>query len=137
MTWTICFIISITVIALSIVLALMVGSRKYKSGRVLTPFNVLFGGVFISALMLLIPVQDSLISSEVHSPFQTFLFSLFSTIQIFVIEGDTELIAETLRCPTEWLAHTYYIMISVYYVLAPILSFVFLLSFFRIGIPEG
>ncbi len=131
MTWTICFIISITVIALSIVLALMVGSRKYKSGRVLTPFNVLFGGVFISALMLLIPVQDSLISSEVHSPFQTFLFSLFSTIQIFVIEGDTELIAETLRCPTEWLAHTYYIMISVYYVLAPILSFVFLLSFFR------
>ncbi len=131
MIWTVCFIISISVIVFAAVMALMLRNGKYKSGRVLTPFNMMFGGVFISALLLLIPVQNSLISAEVHSTFQTFLFSLFSTIQIFVIEGETELISETLKCPQEWLAHTYYILLSIFYVLAPIMSFVFLLSFFR------
>jgi hypothetical protein len=131
MIWISCFTISLTVLLAAIGFSFAIRMGKYKSGRVLTPFNVMFGGVFISALFLLIPIHNSLISREVYSPFQTFLFSLFSTIQIFVIEGETDLIKEALNCQYETLARSYYIILSVYYVLAPIMSFVFLLSFFR------
>ncbi len=131
MIWTIFLILSFLALFISIGMAIASGIGKYKLGRVLTPFKILFGGVFISAFLLIVPIQNTLIKESIYKSFQTVLFSIFNTIQIFVIEGETELISECRNCPDLWVANTYDIVLSVYYVVAPIMSFVFLISFFN------
>ena len=131
MIWTIFFILSMLTLLAATGMAIASGIGKYKIGRVLTPFKIMFGGVFLSAFLLIVPIQNHLLPDSVYKSFQTTLFSIFNTIQIFVIEGETDLIRECQHCPYEGLAHSFDITLSIYYVVAPIMSFVFLISFFN------
>ena len=131
MIWLIFYLISLSILVLAVIIAIASGLGKYKIGRVVTPFNIMFGGVFLSTFMLIIPIQDSLVQDSLYKSLQVTLFSIFNTIQIFVIEGETSLIDVSRNCPYDWVASAYNVNLSIYYVVAPIMSFVFLISFFK------
>ena len=78
MIWIIFYLISITILILAVIIAIASGLGKYKIGRVITPFNIMFGGVFLSTFMLIIPIQDFLVQDSLYKSLQVTLFSLFS-----------------------------------------------------------
>ena len=51
MDWTIYLIISTLVLIASVIFAIVKARLKYKSGRILTPSKILFGGVIISSVI--------------------------------------------------------------------------------------
>ena len=129
--WFLSFVISIIALACSIIFAICVGAGKYKRGRVLTPFNIVFGGVFISVFICLLPIYNSILSETTNSVLKTIAFSLHNTFQIFTIDADKDIILESIACPQAWLSAAYLAYLSVAFVVAPVLTFGFLMSFFK------
>ena len=131
MSWFWCFLISMISLVLTAIFAVFVSIGKYKRGRVLTPFNIAFGGVFISVFICLLPIYSVELAKTTTSVFHIVVFSLHNTFQIFTLDTDRNVILESIACPEKWLSAAYSVYLSIMFVVAPILTFGFLLSFFR------
>ncbi len=131
MNWYICFVISVTVMAFSILLAVYVGTGKYKRGRILTPFNVLIGGVFLAVFIAFLPIYNGDFSETTNRVLKTVTFSLHNAFQVFTLDVDREIIKELINCPQKWLTAVYSAYLSVTFVVAPVLTFGFLMLFFK------
>lgn len=131
MDWMIGFIISILALLSAIVTAVFLGVGKYKRGRICTPFNVLFGGLFVSAFICMLPIYNGIFRDDSYNVLKTILFSLHNTLQIFTINADRSLILENINCPVDWLSAVYSVYFSFVFVLSPIMTFGFLISFFK------
>ncbi|MCH5191533.1 MAG: hypothetical protein J1F23_05145 [Oscillospiraceae bacterium] len=131
MGWTIGIILSASVLLASILIAILLGVGKYRPGRISTPFNVFFGGVFISVFICLLPIYHNMLLESAYNTLKTVMFSLHNTFQIFTIDADRSVILENITCPDEWVSAVYSAYLSVAFVLAPILTFGFLMTFFK------
>ncbi len=131
MDWIICFFIAVAVIIAAVSYAAAIGAGKYKRGRILTPFHVLFAGLFASVFICQLPIYAEIVSSSPAVTLETIAFSLHNTFQIFTIDVDRAVILENIVCPQRWLAAAYSVYLSVAFVVAPILTFGFLISFFK------
>ncbi len=131
MNYQVFFIIAMAVLSAGLFLAVLSALVRGRKVRVITPFHLFFGGVFLSVLIALMPVYYDITVREGNSPLRVFFFALFSTIQIFAIDGNRELVTDGIPCQEGWIPGAYSVYLSVIYVVAPILTFVFLLSFFR------
>ncbi len=131
MNYQVFFIIAMSVLGAGSLLALLGAVIRGRRVRVISPFHIFFSTVFLSVLIALLPVYYDLTAHEGNSPIRVFFFSLFSTIQIFAIDGNRELVTEGIPLQEGWVPGAYNVFLSTVYVIAPILTFVFLLSFFR------
>ena len=132
MKWYVFFFLSVAVIAAAGILAARIAAGKYKRGRVLTPINVLFGGLFISVLLGMCPVDAGRLGgvSGFWDALRVVMFSLHNTFQIFTIDADKDLILNDVLC--KGVLHTAYTaLLSVEFVLGPLLTFGFVVSFFK------
>ncbi len=127
--WTLCFIISTSCLAGSFLLAFILLKVPYKSGRLLTPSRILFAGVVLSALFLFIPIYKSTFNETECGWVETILISLHNMIRLFVVDGEFSFITDNVV--SEGLFKAYSVMFSVLFVLAPFLTFGFVLSFFK------
>ena len=96
-----------------------------KNTRVLTPLNVLLGGVLLAAVVLFWPAY---FRKEQADWLRTLCLSVYSSFRLFAADGDYEIIAENIMTDTNvfYLVYTTLLM-----VLAPVLTFSVVLSFFR------
>ena len=62
---------------------------------------------------------------------KTIAFSIHNTFQIFTIDTDKNIILEGIAAPQDWLPAVYSAYLSVAFVVAPVLTFGFLMSFFK------
>lgn len=131
MDWTIFFIISVACLLLSVILAVIRGKSKYKSGRILDPFNILFAGVILSAVALFIPICLNTFKESECGIFETFLMAVYNMLRLFIVDGEFEFITNNISALPAWLFRGYSILSSVLFVLAPMLTFGFVLSFFK------
>ena len=123
MEWKIAFLATVAILALGIFAAYRL--RKSKS-KILKPFNVLFGSVFVAIFCLTIPVYLEEFAGEMLKWVKTLLMSLYGTVKIFLVDGEMEIIKASIQ--TGWL---YTVLASVLYVVAPALTFSIVLSFFK------
>lgn len=130
MDWFWCCVFSWIVLISAIIFA-VAAAGKYKRGRVLTPFNIVVGGVFISVFICLLPINHSILANTTSSVLKTVVFSLYNTFQFFTINADRDIILENIACPEVWLSAVYSAYLSVAFVVAPVLTFGFLMSFFK------
>ncbi len=131
MDWLLSFSISLLVLTAAIIFAVIASVGKYKRGRVLTPFNIVFGGVFISVVICLLPIYNGILSDTTDSILKTVAFSLHNTLQVFTINADRDIIMEGITCSQQWLSAAYSAYLSVAFLIAPVLTFGFLISFFK------
>jgi hypothetical protein len=131
MLWTVSYTVSVAVVLAAITAAILLAAGKYKRGRVFTPFNVLFGGLFIAVVLMLVPIYGEMIEAKDFRPLKVIAFSLHDAFQIFTIDADKEIILESIHCPSAALTAVYAATLSVEFVVAPLLSFGFLISFFK------
>ncbi len=131
MIWTICFILGAFFLFSSLIGAFIKGKSKYKSGRILEPSNIIFMGVILSAITLFIPVYINTFKTTDCGIFETIFISIHNMIRLFIVDGEFEFITANLVDAPAWLVQGYTRLFAFIFVLAPLLTFGFVLSFFK------
>lgn len=131
MEWTIFLIISAICLIGSIIFAIIKAKSKYKSGRILEPSKILFAGVIVSSVILFVPIYTNTFKSTDCGIFETVFIAIHNMIRLFIVDGEFEFITSNLVGMPTLIFRGYTILFSILFVLAPILTFGFVLSFFK------
>ncbi len=97
--------------------------------RLLTPLNVLIGGIFLSGIFLFYPAYSLREPDAGMQSFKAVLMSVYSALRLFAAEGDYDLIAENLG--PDSLRSAYLVVATVLTFAAPVMSVSLVLTFFR------
>lgn len=130
MIWNICFIISIAILLCSVFAALIL-TNKQKGNDVLSPFNVILGGVFVSVFTGMIPMFAVMLKDELFSVLKLVVFDVLQTIQVFTVNVGADLILDNINSSATALSGAYSTYMSALFFVAPILTFGFLISLFK------
>lgn len=131
MEWYIFLGISAVVFIAMLTFAFIRAKSKYKIGRILDPTRIIFIGVVLSAIFLFIPVYWNVFKNNDCGVFETILIAVHNTIRLFIVDGEFTFVTESLKGIPNGLFKLYTVYFSVIFVLAPILTFGFVLSFFK------
>lgn len=111
--------------------AVIKAKMRYKSGKLLDPSKIMFVGVILSAIALFIPIYHETLSSNNCGIIETVLISVHNMIRLFVVDGEFEFITSSVAGVSETLYKCYTTLFAILFVLAPMLTFGFVLSFFK------
>ncbi|MBQ1847680.1 MAG: hypothetical protein II135_06735 [Clostridia bacterium] len=131
MKWIIWFTVAAALFVCTAVYALLTAIGKYKRGRVLTPFNIMFFGLFVSSAISLIPIYGEVLKDTSLHVMKTVLFALHHTFQMFTLDADKDVILNNINCDSPALQAIYSGFLSAVTVIAPMLTFGFVISFFK------
>lgn len=131
--WINCFVISVIVWVAAVIAAIAIGRRTYKSKRIFTPTNTMLVGTFISSVFMFLPIyaqnfKDDALLAKIE---ETFLLSIHHTIRLFVIDCDFDVVRNALEGLNAGFSIAYSAFAAILYICAPLLTFGFLLSFFK------
>lgn len=112
---------------------------KNSSGKksfALTPFQIFLAGFFISALIIFFPIYYHCYfnsDSQVLRIIKSVLLSIHNTMRLFILDGDFEIIKTTINSTTVsvGLDKAYSVYAAILFVVAPVLTAGFVLSFFK------
>ena len=135
MLWNSCFIVSIVVLVVSLLHAARV-IKTYKSGRILTPFNTIFVGVFLAVFIGMIPMFCEMLENETGFFLKLSMFNFLQTIQVFTINVGADLILENISVAATSISGMYSTYMTCLFFVAPILTFGFLASLFKDVLAE-
>lgn len=126
-------LVAIIVFILSFIYALIVGYGKYKPKRWLTPFRSIFIGTFLSACFIYAPIFSDKFStsSKFLNIIKQALFSIQYAIRMFVVDSDFNIILDATKEEQSGAKDLYLILWLTLTVVAPLLTFAFILSFFK------
>ncbi len=125
-------IASALILLICIIAALKLRKTGYKPGGVIDSSKCLFIGVVLSTIIMFIPIYTVKFKSSDCGIFETVLISIHNMIRLFVVDGDFDFITSNLpNSVSPWIVKIYVALFAVLFVLAPILTFGFLLSFFK------
>ncbi len=128
---SLCFVVSLLCLLLSVIFAFFKTKAKYKSGRFFDPPKILFVGVVVSSVVLFIPIYANIFRESSCGIFETLLIALHNTIRLFVVDGEFDFVTDNLGDISTRLYRCYTVLFSILYLLAPILTFGFVMSFFK------
>ena len=131
MVWIVCLILSVVCFTGAVVAAGSLSKTKYKSGRLLDSTKVMLLGVVGSSILLFIPIYTQVFQAYEKTPIEIFLISVHNTIRLFVVDGDFEFIIANIKDLPDVLLRCYMALFAVFFVAAPLLTFGFVLSFFK------
>ena len=131
MDWGIFLGISAAALAAAVFGSVCLALRKRAAGRILTPFNTLLAGVLAAVYIALLPPVRESLRDAAPGMLRLLLLTLHQTMQVFTIDVDAGAVLEHVRCAEETTERIYSAYLSVLFVLAPALTFGFLLSILR------
>ncbi len=129
MAWKICFWLAAAILVLGCVGALCL--KKKSKRKNVTPLHIMLCSVFVSAFVLFYPIYNASFTGEVFQPAKAVLWSVYSTIRLFILEGDFGLVSEYMTGDAGWMYTAYTGYSAILLVLAPILTFGVVLTFFK------
>lgn len=127
--------------AVAVAAAIAIGAAVHKASRKqresekhrpsITPFHVFLIGFFVAAVIVFFPIELNIsASSGFAAGIKSLLLSVLDTMQIFFLNGSFDK-AETATAGFGGIGTAYTVIASVLHVVAPVLTFGFILSFFR------
>ncbi len=131
MDWMICLVSAILLLAFSFGSMVILLRSASARRRLLKPLNVILAGAFLASLILHLPVFYNLAEGGNPGIFKTLMMGLHSTFQVFTVDSDRSIILENIHCPAPWLDGLYSGLLSFLYVMVPLLTIGFVLSFFH------
>lgn len=129
MSFIICIFLAIGIFIFSLVGAIVL-SQKRKESTILSPFNLVAVGVFVSAMIIHLPIFYELFKPESFTLVKTVLMSIHNSIRFFVVDIDYFFIAENIPADI-WVRGIYSVFSALLCLTAPLLTFGFILSFFK------
>lgn len=131
MQWNIWFLVAVLCLIASVFFAFARAKAKYKSGRILDATKILFGGVISSAFFLFVPIYSNIFKTSSCGAIETVLLSIHNIIRLFIVDGEFEFVTSNLTDVPALVFKEYTVLFSILYVAAPVLTFGFILSFFK------
>ncbi len=137
--WGGCFILSMTVLALSAAGAFML-SKSGTEHRILTPFRLFAAGLFLSVFFCMLPVvrHTQIGAADTLPALKLIGVSFYSAVQVFSFDADSEMIFDGIRQLGAYssagagrLMTAYSVFFSLMHIVAPFMTFTLILSFFR------
>ncbi|MBR5315068.1 MAG: hypothetical protein IKU45_06625 [Clostridia bacterium] len=131
--WTTCLIISIIALVLSVVMAIVSAYTKHKKLFGLDYTKWLFGGVAIASIAFFMPVYSAFLSENNGNVFDAFSSSFHYMFRLFIMDVEYEFIILSLNnyISNNVLATAYRVVLAILFVYGPILTFGFVMSFFK------
>ena len=121
------FWLAVLVLAATLFAAGYLNARSNKSRQMITPLNVMFTGVLVTAVLLFLPAYWLSLAGDAFQWLKAPALSLYSAIRLFAFDSDYDMIPELI---TGEIAPVYTLFATVIVVAAPLLTFSFVLSFF-------
>lgn len=131
MIFEICLWVAVAIFTLLGIWALVLAKIPYKSGRVIEPFRVFFVDVFVTSFVMFIPVYVQIFENASAKVLKVIALSLHNTIRLFILDGEFTIVSDNVLGLGGWIEGLYTGFFSVLFVLAPILTFGVVLSFFQ------
>lgn len=125
MDWIIFLVLSVLCLITSIILSVFRGKTINGSRS-----RTLFIGVVVSAVLLFIPVYMNTFKLTDCGIFETVLIAVHNMIRLFIVDGEFEFVVRNLP-EDPMIFRCYSVMFAILFVLAPVLTFGFVLSFFK------
>ena len=128
MIWYIFWFLSVLVLAATaVVFSKAIRSKEEK----IKPIYLLIAGVFLSCLLMIFPVHYVDLYCEWGTCLKALLVSAQDSIQFFTADADHSLIAEGTANLSGWIKEAYGFLCAMLIISAPLLTFGFVLSFFK------
>lgn len=124
---TICLILA--VIALIFATVLSCKRIRYKRGRFWDPLHVMFAGVVVSTVFLFCPIFVTFCENSGYDGWETLPLAFHNMIKLFVVDTDLNDIYGVVD--KDVIGRLYRIVFSVLVIIAPVLTFGFVLTFFK------
>ncbi|MBQ7547238.1 MAG: hypothetical protein IJT41_09770 [Clostridia bacterium] len=131
MDWIICFFLSLALLIAAAICVTRSGRfAQHVMRRIRSPINILFAGVLLSALIIFIPVYVHMPDAHI-SWIQAVLLSIHAVLRVFVMDGELAFVLENIGGIPDWLYSPYFLLSAVLFLLAPLMTLGFVLSFFK------
>ncbi len=125
------FGISAAILIGSAILCIKKSHEPPKESESIAPLSFLMGGVLVSAALLFFPLYYHEYSSLPDTVFQSAISSLHHAAQLFTIDADRDIVRLCYEVPEGHIRNLYAILLSAEYIIAPVLTAGFIISFFR------
>ena len=131
MLWNVCLILSIGILLL--VLGYVIWSKVHinKRKKNIKVFNWFITAVFASAVVAFYPLYDTYFAGDKFAVFKSVVLSLHNAIRLFVIDADFSFVVENTTGLSGAIQPLYTTYVAILFVLSPIFTFGFILSFFK------
>ncbi len=133
MFWYICFACSLLLL-LNAGIPWIITPKNKKKPPINKRFYVTLAFIAGAGFSMFLPVYADYFKetgSIITQIIKTFFLSIHNTIRLFVIDSDFEMIKESTLTLAPFLKNAYPILSAVIFIIAPILTFGFVLSFFK------
>lgn len=130
MWWTF-FLISIGCLVLPVAVLIGIKSSKWGNRRKIGVLNGLFAGVFAANIFVFLPTHIVTAEPTFWGAWRAFLLSVFQSMQVFTIGCEFSVVKEGMTYCPNTLDTWFQVWAATLYVLAPILTFSFVLSLFK------
>ena len=130
MFWTISFIVSVLILALTIVTVTLKLVKRDIRGKIFTPMNLMIGGAFLALFVVLLPIYMDF-PEEGYAAVKAFGISFYNTMLFFTLNGDSGIIADCITPETTSISTIYSLYVTALFSIAPILTFSFLISLLK------
>lgn len=123
-------IFSVAILAAAIIIPLIL-KKAGRGSSVFTSNNVILAGVALSSVFMFFPIYRSSFGKGIVQWFESGLLSIHNTIRLFFVDGDFDFITNHIPEKSGALGTAYTVFFAILFVAAPVLTFGFVLSFFK------
>lgn len=131
MLWYVCFFAVIAFAMACILLKICLSDKKRKNGLSLNTVQLLFAGSFFTGFAICFPSYMATYPAENLQVFKAVVFSLNKAVRVFGANDLCDVVFEAAQYAPGWLGEAYSVLALLVQLLAPLLTFGFVLSFFK------
>ncbi len=131
MLWGICLGASVGALVLAVIGAVAITKSPRRIGRHLNIFHILALGVALASVIMHVPAYYEIFPQGTFRNLRTFLLSVYNTIRLFVVDTDYFYIVDQMPPMNPLLEKFYLLHSALIHLLAPIMTFGVVLSFFK------
>ncbi len=126
-------IVSMVVFGIAVAVAFAAKGTKNKTKQVVTPINAMFVGTFLSAAAMFFPIYFAMFAGAPlwEQIEKSLTIGMHHAIRLFVIDSDFEIIQDAAATMVPAAGTVFSVFATVLYIVAPLLTFGFVLSFFK------
>ena len=130
-TWTVEFYAALVILALMFcALAYVHHLKKSKKKSFIKALSIWILGVYFSALALTLPIYMNGLAGKADYALRVIVSSMHQAFQMFTLDVDRDIVVQ-LAVAQNWESQAAYRILSVELIAAPVLTFAFVLSFFK------
>lgn len=131
MEWIISFFVAIAILVLGGLEASYLAKPTRRKNKLMTAFNVMLCSVFLSAFVIFYPIYNEIFAGETFQIAKAVLLAVHNTIRLFIVDGEFGIITDHITQDAGWVYTAYSSYAAILFVLAPLLTFGMVLSFFK------